>query len=807
MWHEARKQERKIRGMLVDYRKRAERRQDFYERIRADPTQFLQLHGRKSKIHLDPSVAAAGDSPAIMMPWQGHQDVMIDRFDGRAHLDYIPQVVKNSDDPEEMSAEERQANYERYRILAQNDFLGIVEDKYLHQLYLEEQFGANAALEAEKPMNKKKLGGVTIGYTYEDSETPTPNFTETLMAVTSAPVAAATTDQESSDSELDMDVSIDVSKLDTAQAHELNEYGRNYGMKSNDFYSFLTKDADEADAIRLAKEEEQEKIMYSGRKSRRERRAQREKRMTRRPFSPPSYAAPEEKALKDSDKNENSEDSRSPSPLNSGKITYITSFGGEDELQPHSKISINFNKKDNAAVRIEQSSTLGSLLETGGRPMTYAEKVKENLGKLTAMNNASKSQGSSGGQTTEYIGKPVRYQRTNSVNRSRSRSRGRSRRYSRSRSRSRRYRRRSRSRSLRRRRRSSSSSSSSPHKSRRRRRYSTSSSSSTTSTSSGSRRSVKKKRYSSSSSSTSPEARKQAIVPVIKPPLPVVMPLPTVLPAVPLPEIKPTIIPEIATIPAPPEVPIKRYYGRRREDQTSSSSSDSEVQDRGENRSGNDNSSSRIGGNSSNTIAGKTSATETKGSSGSGSSSKFNNPRDRLKRKMQILLNKQFKADKKAEIEKTERQIQQQQERDDEMRELALRLRRRQRELRHKYGTPSSSRSRSGSQSPTRHDDEEVNSRSRRDRTRSRERSGSHRRSEDRHRHTRNRSRSREERRRSPVRRSRGRHDSRSRYRRSRSDSRSRRDRRPRSRSRGYRRSSSRDHRHSQKSVKKLVDY
>lgn len=28
-----RKQERKIRGMLVDYRKRAERRQDFYEKI------------------------------------------------------------------------------------------------------------------------------------------------------------------------------------------------------------------------------------------------------------------------------------------------------------------------------------------------------------------------------------------------------------------------------------------------------------------------------------------------------------------------------------------------------------------------------------------------------------------------------------------------------------------------------------------------------------------------------------------------------------------------------------------------------
>lgn len=31
-----RKQERKIRGMLVDHRKRAERRQDFYEQIVSD---------------------------------------------------------------------------------------------------------------------------------------------------------------------------------------------------------------------------------------------------------------------------------------------------------------------------------------------------------------------------------------------------------------------------------------------------------------------------------------------------------------------------------------------------------------------------------------------------------------------------------------------------------------------------------------------------------------------------------------------------------------------------------------------------
>ena len=33
MWHEARRQEKKIRGMLVDYRKRADRRKEFYEKI------------------------------------------------------------------------------------------------------------------------------------------------------------------------------------------------------------------------------------------------------------------------------------------------------------------------------------------------------------------------------------------------------------------------------------------------------------------------------------------------------------------------------------------------------------------------------------------------------------------------------------------------------------------------------------------------------------------------------------------------------------------------------------------------------
>lgn len=33
---------------------------------KADPTQFMQIHGRKCKIHLDPVIAASGESPAVM---------------------------------------------------------------------------------------------------------------------------------------------------------------------------------------------------------------------------------------------------------------------------------------------------------------------------------------------------------------------------------------------------------------------------------------------------------------------------------------------------------------------------------------------------------------------------------------------------------------------------------------------------------------------------------------------------------------------------------------------------------------------
>ena len=57
------------------------------------------------------------------MPWQGNANILIDRFDVRAHLDYIPDVQNDATSYPEEAKDTRPLNYERYRILIQNGFL------------------------------------------------------------------------------------------------------------------------------------------------------------------------------------------------------------------------------------------------------------------------------------------------------------------------------------------------------------------------------------------------------------------------------------------------------------------------------------------------------------------------------------------------------------------------------------------------------------------------------------------------------------------------------------------------------------
>ncbi|KAG0723524.1 CLK4-associating serine/arginine rich protein [Chionoecetes opilio] len=335
MWHEARKQERKIRGMLVDYKRRAERRREYYEKIKQDPTQFIQLHGRPVRIHLDPAVASAAEAPGSMMPWRGDADSMIDRFDVRAHLDALPPPSAASPKlTAEEDWEERQANYERYRILIQNDFLGIKEEKFLHQIRLEEQFGpiVNKTIEEEKKALAPKKAAIAFTYTedVDDEEKEKADCGGGDAMSEGGEGEAGEGSDEESDSDIDLDLTVDVMSLTNTQQQEMNSSGVEYSLNQDDFMSLISRDLQEAEELRVAKEHEDEKAMYSGRKSRKERRALKKKHMDRK-FSPPSYAARASPTYTPYRRSSSRSKTRSPTPPVTGTIKFITSFGGESD--------------------------------------------------------------------------------------------------------------------------------------------------------------------------------------------------------------------------------------------------------------------------------------------------------------------------------------------------------------------------------------------------------------------------------------------------------------------------------------------
>ncbi|NXR61794.1 CLASR protein, partial [Rhadina sibilatrix] len=344
MWHEARKHERKLRGMMVDYKKRAERRREYYEKIKKDPAQFLQVHGRACKVHLDSAVALAAESPVNMMPWQGDTNNMIDRFDVRAHLDFIPMYTPALLSPTspEQESDERKCNYERYRGLVQNDFAGISEEQCLYQIYIDELYGG---LQKPNEDEKKKLAEkkASIGYTYEDS---TVEELENSLEKRAGDEEDSEEDSNTDEDEVipDIDVEVDVDELNQEQVADLNKQATTYGMAEGDFVRMLRKDKEEANRARSRAPAPAAPPRATRRRSPSSPASAAATRRRRpRPTPPANAAAPVSGSARRSPRprrqvieprhgrSESRSRSRSPSPGHEEKITFITSFGGSDE--------------------------------------------------------------------------------------------------------------------------------------------------------------------------------------------------------------------------------------------------------------------------------------------------------------------------------------------------------------------------------------------------------------------------------------------------------------------------------------------
>ncbi|CAF0958562.1 unnamed protein product [Adineta ricciae] len=328
MWQEMRKHEKKLRGMIVDYKKRSERRKEYYERIKRDPAEFLQIWGRPAKIHLDPAVATAAES--TLTPWRDDESTLIDRFDVRSHLDIIDEYSLRTQQGSELLTEteqneERLCNYERYRVLIHNESTSVSEEQCLRDIENDEKFGAlrdehPASREAKK---KKSIGKkAEIGFAYDDAPATTSSKKSILDD---------SDNDDDDDDDLDLDIEIDVAQLTSENKASLNKVATHYGLAFGDFARLLILDREEMQIIRENKLDREQDVPGKGRRGRRERRLAKERRIKEREFCPPNYLNRETPILPVVQAKSKS---RSPSPVDNTpvkeKIEFITAFGEDD---------------------------------------------------------------------------------------------------------------------------------------------------------------------------------------------------------------------------------------------------------------------------------------------------------------------------------------------------------------------------------------------------------------------------------------------------------------------------------------------
>ncbi|GKU94743.1 hypothetical protein SLEP1_g8188 [Rubroshorea leprosula] len=174
MWHEARRSERKVHDMMDAARKRAQRRAIFLAKRRGDPQQSIQLIGSRCRIHRDDALYHATQDEQGLIPWNGKQDVLIDRFDGRALLDFIRESGSRRFRAEENSEEDEEldefVNFERYRDLIKHRRRGFTDEEGLQHVNQEMEtkaiapFISNSRSQPAQPASKGLYSQVGFSY-------------------------------------------------------------------------------------------------------------------------------------------------------------------------------------------------------------------------------------------------------------------------------------------------------------------------------------------------------------------------------------------------------------------------------------------------------------------------------------------------------------------------------------------------------------------------------------------------------------------------------------------------------------------
>ncbi|KAG8384383.1 hypothetical protein BUALT_Bualt04G0112400 [Buddleja alternifolia] len=184
MWHEARRSEKKVHDMMDAARKRAQRRAIYLAKRRGDPQQSIQAVGSRCRIYRDDALYQATQDQQGLIPWNGKQDILIDRFDGRALLDFIRdsssrrfRVPEKTEEEEEL---EEFVNFERFRDLIKHRRRGFTDEEGLQHIDQEMEAKITAALASDSRSHVSQPPPVKgsysqVGFSYDgDGKDDTP---------------------------------------------------------------------------------------------------------------------------------------------------------------------------------------------------------------------------------------------------------------------------------------------------------------------------------------------------------------------------------------------------------------------------------------------------------------------------------------------------------------------------------------------------------------------------------------------------------------------------------------------------------
>ncbi|KAK0603333.1 hypothetical protein LWI29_003856 [Acer saccharum] len=186
MWHEARRSEKKVHDMMDAARKRAQRRAVFLAKRRGDPQQSIQVIGSHCRMYRDDALYQATQDQQGLIPWNGKEDVMIDRFDGRALLDFIREPGSRRFHTQEKSEEEEEleefVSFERYRDLIKHRRRGFDDEVGLQHVNQEMEAKAAApfTLDRSQPPQPPAIKGSysQVGFSYDGNGNEEARFSD-----------------------------------------------------------------------------------------------------------------------------------------------------------------------------------------------------------------------------------------------------------------------------------------------------------------------------------------------------------------------------------------------------------------------------------------------------------------------------------------------------------------------------------------------------------------------------------------------------------------------------------------------------